>query len=75
MDLQRSLSPDTARDVRLKDRIGLQKLHKVLDYQIIKPDLDNATTIKALVNKLHCELQEIRRKAASGLQEKSKICM
>lgn len=82
--------------------IGLQKLHKMLDYQIIKPedgdvlqsfalfltgclnamfgisfmdDLDNGTTIKALVNKLHCELQEIWRKAASGLQKKSKICM
>lgn len=38
-------------------------------------DLDNATTTKALVNKLHCELQEIWRKAASGLQEKSKISM
>lgn len=80
--------------------IGLQKLHKVLNYPIIKPedggvleffvlfltgclnamfgvmeDLDNATTTKALVNKLYCELQEIWRKAASGLQEKSKISM
>lgn len=60
--------------------IGLQKLHKVLNYPIIKPedggvDLDNATTTKALVNKLHRELQEIWRKAASGLQEKSKISM
>lgn len=80
--------------------IGLQKLHNMLNYPIIKPedggvlqffalfltgclnamfgvmeDLDNATTTKALVNKLHRELQEIWRKAASGLQEKSKISM
>lgn len=30
----------------------------------VMEDLDNATTTKALVNKLHRELQEIRRKAA-----------